>query len=740
MISALVRSVPLVLLGLAGCASPSPTPAIVPAAPTQVQRDASGRPVPPVARQAAFVVKSPHGERVDEYYWIRDDHPKEKRAEVMEHLRAEQAYTEAMLERLQPLEASLLREIRGRIQEDDGTAPQHDRGWWNWQAYHAGGEHPIWMRRQGGVQGPERGAPEQVVLDGNELARGHDYFRVGDVQVSPDGSRVAWTEDTQGRRGHTLRVRDIRTGRDLPDQVSGTLERVVWSNDGRSLFYVRQDPVLLQSGPVCRHVLGTPAQQDAMVFDEPDRTLFTEIAPTASRRFLAIQTEGYDDNELRVVPLDAPDTAPRVVLPRVKGVRNYADHLGTRWVIRTNQDARNFRVVIAPEASPADRSAWTALVPHRSDAAVDGVALFNDGVAVAERGDANPRVRVIPWSGGLGRVVPVTESAYSMSLGDNPDPSNPFVRVNFTSMVTPRTVIDVNLSGGQQVTRKVQPVIGYERSRYETIRQWAPSRDGKRIPVSISWRKDAWKRDGAHPMVVEAYGAYGYPSDASFDLAGVSLMDRGFALATAHVRGGADLGQDWYEDGRLLHKRNTFNDFVDATDFLVRERWADPARVFATGGSAGGLLMGAVANMAGDRYRGMALHVPFVDALTTMLDASIPLTTNEWTQWGNPVESKEAYEYILSYSPYDNVQAKAYPAMLVTTGVWDSQVGYFEPAKFVARLRRLKTDANPLLMHVNMEAGHGGRSGRFERLKQVAREQAFFLDLAGTGVPAPRSE
>jgi oligopeptidase B len=277
----------------------------------------------------------------------------------------------------------------------------------------------------------------------------------------------------------------------------------------------------------------------------------------------------------------------------------------------------------------------------------------------------------------------------------------------------------------------VQPVIGYDRSRFETIRQWATSRDGKRIPVSISWRKDAWKRDGTRPILIEGYGSYGYSSDASFDLAGVSLMDRGFALATAHVRGGADLGQDWYEDGRLLNKKNTFNDFVDATDFLVREKWADPKRVFASGGSAGGLLMGAVANMAGDRYRGMGVHVPFVDALTTMLDASIPLTTNEWTQWGNPIESREAYAYILSYSPYDNLQAKAYPAMLVTTGVWDSQVGYFEPAKYVARLRRLKTDSNPLLMHVNMEAGHGGKSGRFERLVQVAREQAFFLDLAG---------
>jgi oligopeptidase B len=712
----------IALITLSACTSAPPLPA--------VPRDAAGKPVPPVARQEVFVVKSPHGERVDEYYWIRDDHPRQKRAEVMDLLRAEQAYTEAMLERLQPLQDTLLKEIRGRIQEDDSTPPQHDRGWWYWITYRAGEEHPVRMRRAGGVSGPERGAPEQVLLDGNELARGQDYFRVSAASVSPDGNLLAWTQDTQGRRTHELLVKDLRSGQVL-DRVPGTLEPVVWANDGRTLFYIRQDPQLLQSGPVCRHVLGTAADQDVVVFDEPDKTLTVGIDATASRRFLSIQTEGYNENALRVVPLDDPAQAPRLVLPMEKGVRHYADHLKGHWVIRTNRHARNFRLVKVPEAALADPAAWVDLVPHRTDAAIDGFALLEGGIAVAERAQANPGVRVVPWSGGAGRAVPVQETASSMRLGDNPDPANPFVRVGFTSMVTPATVIDVDLASGAQTIRKVQPVIGYDRTKYETARVWAPSRDGKRIPVSVCWRKDAWKRDGTRPMLIEAYGSYGYPSDAAFDLAGVSLMDRGFALATAHVRGGADLGQDWYEDGRLLNKRNTFNDFVDATDFLIREKWADPSRVFASGGSAGGLLMGAVANMAGDRYRGMGVHVPFVDALTTMLDASIPLTTNEWTQWGNPIESKEAYAYILSYSPYDNLQAKAYPAMLVTTGVWDSQVGYFEPTKYVSRLRRLKTDSNPLLLHVNMAAGHGGRSGRFERLAQVAREQAFFLDLAG---------
>ena len=705
----------------AGCAAPGAT----------VARDAAGRPVPPVARQAAFVVRSPHGDRVDEYYWLRDDHPERKRDDVMAYLRAEQAYTEAMLARQAPLEARLLGEIRGRIKEDDSTPPQHDRGWWYWQSFREGAEYATWMRRRGGPAGPDAGAPDETMLDGNALARGHAFFRISAAEVSPDGAMVAWTEDTVGRRGHSLRIRDLRTGRDLADRVEGTLEPVVWAADGRSLFYMRQDPVLLQSGPVCRHVLGTPASADAVVHDEADETLFTEIEASADRRHLLVEMEGYDTSELRALPLDRPTEPLRVVIPREPGVRSYADHLDGRWVIRTNRDARNFRLMVAADDAVADRTRWTELVPHRADASLDGFALLRGGVAVAERAEANARVRLVPWSGGAGTVVPTREAAFAMDLADNPDPANPAVRVTYTSMVTPRTVIDVDLATGAQAVRKVQPVVGYDPLEFESARAWAPSRDGKRIPVSICWKRDAWSRDGRHPMLVEGYGAYGFPSDAQFDLAGVSLMRRGFALAVAHVRGGADMGQDWYEDGRLMRKRNTFQDFVDATDFLQREGWADPRRTFATGGSAGGLLMGAVANMAGDRYRGIGIHVPFVDALTTMLDATIPLTTNEWTQWGNPVESREAYEYILSYSPYDNLAAKAYPAMLVTTGLWDSQVQYFEPAKYVARLRRLKTDANPLVMHVNMEAGHGGKSGRFERLAQVAREQAFFLDLAG---------
>jgi oligopeptidase B len=688
-------------------------------------------PNPPIARQQTYTVRSPHGDRIDEYYWIRDDHPTRKRDDVMAYLRAEQAYTDALMGRLKPLESKLLSEIRGRIKEDDSTAPVFDRGWWYWQSFTPGAEYATWMRQRGSVAGPEAGAPEEVILDANALAKGKDFLRVSAVVASPDGNLIAWTQDTKGRRGHELLVKDLRTGATLADRIDGTLEPIVWANDGKSLFYMRQDPVLLQSGPVCRHVLGTPSSADTVVYSESDSTLFTSISPSASREWLCIEIEGYDTTELRAVPLSTPDAAPQVIIPREQDVRSYAGHLKGMWVIRTNRDAPNFKLMTATDSAIANRLAWTELVPHRSDASVDAFALLDGGIAIGERADANAQVRIIPFSGGDGRVIPVDEAAYAMTLGDNRDPANTSVRVGLTTMVRPRTTIDVDLADGSQVVRKVQPVIGYDASKYDSARVWVPSRDGKRIPVSIAWRKDAWARDGRHPILIEAYGAYGYPSDAAFDLAGVSLMDRGFALATAHVRGGADLGQAWYEDGRKLRKRNTFNDFIDVADALAAEGWCDPKLRFASGGSAGGLLMGAVANMGSDRFRGMVLGVPFVDALTTMLDPSIPLTTNEWTQWGNPIESREAYEYILSYSPYDNITAKDYPAMMVTTGLWDSQVGYFEPAKYVARMRRLRTDANPLILDINLDAGHGGKSGRFERLRQVAREQAFLVDLAG---------
>ena len=685
---------------------------------------------PPVAEQRPFVVQSPHGDRVDEYYWLRDDDSEKKRPEIMRYLEAEKAYSEAMTAPLMPLRETLVAEMRSRIKEDDSTVPAFERGAWYWTKFEQGAEYPRIYRQKGGAAGPDPNAPAEVLLDGPALAAGEEYFRIGDYAVSDDGRYLAWTQDVGGRRIHTLYIKDLATGELLPERITPTLESVEWAADSRTLFYMRQDPVLLQSGPVYRHVVGSAPETDALVYDEADKTLFAGIARSASDEYLLITLEGYDTNEWLAVPRAQPDAPVRRVLPRVDGVRNYADHLKGQWIIRTNEAARNFRVVAVDDARAADRGAWRELVPHRTDAAVDAVALFDRGIVLQERAEANARIRVLPWEGGAGFVVPTAEEAFSMTLGANADASLSSVRVEYTSLKTPRTTIDVDLATGAQAVRKVQPVPGYDATQYASTRLWAPSRDGKRIPISIVWRVGVFQRDGTHPLVVDGYGAYGISSDAEFSSADVSLLDRGFAIAMLHVRGGADLGQDWYEDGRLMKKQNSFNDFIDATDYLVRESYGAKDKVFARGGSAGGLLMGAVANQAGDRYRGMLLAVPFVDALTTMLDETIPLTTNEWTQWGDPRE-KAAYDYIRSYSPYDNIEAKPYPAMLVTTGLWDSQVQYFEPAKYVARLRRVKTDSNPLLFHINLEAGHGGQSGRFERLKEVALAQAFFIDLAG---------
>ena len=680
-------------------------------------------PEPPMAPRIPYTVKSPQGDRVDEYHWLRDDDPQAKRADIMAYLRAEKAYADAYLAPLQPLKSRLVAEMRARIKEDDSTVPFYENGYWYRRQFAHGAEYPVYLRRAGTPTAPSPAAAEEVLLDVPKLAAGKAYYRVGGWAVSPDNRWLAYVEDTQGRRMYTLRVRDLSTGTLLPEAIPGVLEPLVWAADNRTIFYIKQDPQTLQSGPVVRHVAGTDPREDVLVYDEPDKTLFTTVQRTASREFVMIFIEGFDTTEVRVVPTAQPQARPRVVLPRRDGVRNYADHLRGRWVIRTNDGARNFRLV---EADGKE------LVPHRKDAALDNFALFDGAIAIQERVAGNSRVRVLPWGGAQVRDMqaPADEGAFVMALRDNPEPAATYVRYSYASLVSPRTVYDLDLRSGERHLRKVDPVPTYDSSKYRSERLWAPSRDGKRIPVSILYRPDRVKRNGAAPLLLDGYGAYGYSNDPQFDLRVISLVDRGFVYGIAHVRGGAELGQDWYEDGRLLHKKNTFNDFVDATDFLVRERYAARDRVFAEGASAGGLLMGVVANQAGNRYRAIGLRVPFVDAVTTMLDETIPLTANEWTQWGDP-RVKGVYEYILSYSPYDNIARKDYPALFVSTGLWDPQVQYYEPAKYVARLRALKTDKNPLVFHINMEAGHSGKSGRFEALDEKALQYAFFLALLG---------
>lgn len=685
---------------------------------------------PPVAKQVPYTVKSPNGDRVDEYYWMRDDDHAAKRPEIIDYLNAENAYTDAVLAPLNPLQEKLVTEMRSRIKEDDSTVPSYDNGYWYWSRFDTGAEYPVVVRQRGSPDAQDLSAPVEVVLDQPRLAEGKPYFRVGSIAVSPNNEWLAWTEDTVGRRMYELRIRNLITGKVSSDRVAGVLESLVWAADNRTLFYIQQDPVLLQSGPVFRHVLGTESARDVLVYDEKDKTLFTSIARSASREFLLISITGFTTTETLVVPMATSTRLPVVVLPRRPDVRSYADHNKERWIIRTNDHALNFRLVEASGDNPADRARWKDVIAARDDAAIDDFTVLDRAIVVEERVNAALTIRVLPSDGGQPYTVAADEAAGTMSLGANPDPASPSARYTYTSMTTPSSTYDVTLATGERQLRKRQPVPGYDSQLYATERLWAASRDGKRIPVSIVYLKNLYRRDASAPLYIDGYGSYGLSNDPYFSSNRVSLLDRGFVIALAHVRGGAELGQGWYEDGKLGRKKNTFNDFVDATDFLVREKVGAPGKVFASGGSAGGLLMGVIANESAQRYRGIALHVPFVDAVTTMLDESIPLTINEFTQWGDPRE-KAAYEYMLSYSPYDNIGARAYPAMLVSTGLWDSQVQYFEPAKYVARLRAKKTDANPLLFHINMQAGHGGRSGRFERLNDTAREYVFFLDLAG---------
>ncbi len=710
----------------------APAPALSESAPRMLMSTTA---VPPVASPRPHLVKSPHGDRADEYFWLRDDDPKTKRADVMAYLQAENAHTEAVLAPLAGLQAQLLGEMRSRIVADDSSVPAYAHGWWTWQAYAPGAEHPRLMRQRGGPERPDPKAPQEVMLDLPARAAGQAFYKLGDHAISPDGRLLAFTEDTTGRRIHTLRVRDLVTGQMLPDAVPGVLESVVWAADSRTLYYVRQDPVLLQSGPVYRHRLGQLAASDTLVFDEADKTLFTEIRASASRRYLIVHLRGGDTTESMALRLDREGARLQRVLARRPKIRHEVDHYEGRWFIRTNEGAVNFRLVSAPEGAPEARRSWRSLVPGRDDAAVEAFVLVPGGVAIEERVAADRRVRLVRQ--GRSQALAAAPGV-SQGLGARPDPQAAHLRYTQQSMVQPQATYDWHLASGQALLRKTRAVPGVDASLYATQRLWATARDGKRIPVTLAWRRDRARSDGTAPLLVSGYGSYGLSLDTYFSANRISLLDRGFVVAQAHVRGGADLGEAWFEDGRLMNKRNSFYDFIDATDALLAAGWGDKTRVFASGGSAGGLLMGAVANMAGDRYRGMLLAVPFVDVVTTMLDETIPLTVNEYTQWGNPAD-KAAYDYMLSYSPYDNLRAQAYPAMYVSTGLWDSQVQYFEPAKYVARLRAKKTDTQPLLLDTDLASGHGGASGRYAALERLARQYAFLIDLAGLAAPASAS-
>ena len=681
-------------------------------------------PRPPVAAKKPHPVVSPNGTRDDPYYWLRDD--TRSKPEVLNYLKDENAYYAAESAAYRDLTETLSKEILGRLKQDDSSVPFKYRDYLYYSRYEAGKEYPIHARR------PLGSDKEQVLVDANAQAEGKSFYSLGRRAVSPKQDLLGYLEDTTGRRQFTLRVRDIATGKDRPESIPGLSGAVVWVSDNKTLFYVENDPVTLLSTRVKRHVLGTDPKSDPVVYEEKDHSFYLTVDESGDERFVLIRLRSTTETEMRVIDAAEPAAAPKVFAARTKDHLYDADHIAGRWIVRTNRNAPNYRMMTVPDATAfGGPDAWRDLLPYDKEVFVEDFALFRDYLVINERSEGLLRLRVRPWSDlQASKVIQSDEPAYAEELSINPEQGTELLRYTHDSLVTPRRTFEANMRTGERKLLKEQPVLGgFKAENYETARVWAVARDGTKVPVSLAWRK-GFKRDGSAPMYQTAYGAYGYSSDPSFEIEAVSLLDRGFVYALAHIRGGQEMGRAWYDDGHLLRKKNSFTDFIDVTDFLVKEKYAAPDKVFAMGGSAGGLLMGAVANMAGEKYRAIVAHVPYVDAVTTMLDETIPLTANEFDEWGNPKE-KKYYDYILSYSPYDNVRARQYPALYVTTGLHDSQVQYFEPAKWVAKLRALKTDTNPLLFKINMSAGHGGRSGRFESLKETAEEYAFLLNLIG---------
>lgn len=673
---------------------------------------------PPVAAQKPKDLTEHGHTRNDPWYWLNE----RENPEVIAYLNAENAYKDAVMADLKDVQEELFQEIKGRIKEQDESVPQLDNGYWYYYRFVEGGEYPIHCRKAKSLD-----APEQIMLDVNELAKPFDYYSAAGMTVSTDNRILAYGEDTLSRRIYTIVFKNLETGEMLADRIPNTDGSIVWANDNKTVFYGIKDETL-RVFKILKHRLGTDASQDEVVFHEKDATFDLGIEKTQSKQYLLISSTQTVSNEYRYLDANTPDGQWQVFQPRERNLEYSIDH-GDRWYVRTNLNATNFRLMSAAEGRTG-KADWQEVIAHRADVFLEGFHLFKTHLVLEERINGIVNIRVKSWDGKQDDRIDFGEESYVAWPSNNPEYNSPTVRLAYTSMTTPSSVIEVNLATKAQKLLKQQEVLGgFDRNNYVSERIYATARDGVKVPISIVYRK-GFKKDGTQPLLLYAYGSYGASMDPTFSSARLSLLDRGFAYAIAHIRGGQEMGRQWYEDGKLLKKQNTFNDFVDCGDYLVNQKYTGKENLFAMGGSAGGLLMGAVVNMRPDLFKGVVAAVPFVDVVTTMLDETIPLTTFEWDEWGDP-HKKEYYDYMLSYSPYDQVEAKDYPALLVTTGLHDSQVQYWEPAKWVAKLRTMKTDKNPLLLHTNMDAGHGGQSGRFRAFREVAMEYAFILDLAG---------
>ncbi len=664
-----------------------------------------------------------HGEVVtDDYRWM---HKKEK-PEVIAHLNAENAYTDAMTADIAPLSDKLFAEIKGRMQDVDLSVPVRRGDFYYYSRFEAGKQYPINARRRAGAKmAYDEKAPEEILLDQNVLAVGHKFFAVGAMSVSPDNSLMIYSTDTNGYRQYQLQIKDLKTGKLLPD-TAPRVTSTAWAADNKTIFFVQEDPTTKRSDRLFRMTLGSAPVE---IYHEKDELYNMGVGNSDDQKFVVMFMGSTDTSEERMLPSNQPNGEFKSLLGRVKGHRYGSDHRDGELFIRTNKNAKNFRVVRTPLAAPGEKN-WKEMVKHDDKVLVAGTNVFQDYMVVSEKTNALARMRIYDFKKKAWKTIKFDDPVYLARGMGTPEFTSTQFRVSYQSPVTPPTVLDVDMGSGKRTVLKRQEIVGgYDASRYESRRLWATARDGVKVPLWAVYKKGV-KFDGKAPLLLYSYGSYGNPTEASFSIGRISLLERGVVYVQAHIRGGNDLGEAWHEDGMLMKKKNTFYDFIDSAEFLVKEKWTSPDRLIIQGGSAGGLLMGAVVNMRPDLFRAVHAAVPFVDVMNTMMDATLPLTTGEYLEWGDP-NQKAAYDYMRSYSPYDNIERKAYPAMLVTTGLNDSQVMYWEPAKYVAKLRAHKTDNNPLLLKTNMGAGHGGASGRFNAVKESAFQMAWMLGQWG---------
>jgi len=677
---------------------------------------------PPIAKKIPKKLVIHDDVRIDNYFWLND----RNNDEVIDYLKSENNYTNNAMKHTKKFQEKLFEEMKSRIKEDDQSVPYKLNGYWYITKFEKGKDYPIYTRKKENLE-----AKEELLFDCNEMAKDYTYFKLGGISISPNNELASFSVDTVSRRQYTIQIKNLFTGEIYKDKILNTTGSSTWASDNKTMFYSRKDEVTLRSDKIYKHHFGDDSKEDSLVYHEKDETFNTFVYKSKSRKYLIIGSSSTLSTEYRILKADNPDGEFKIFQPRERKLEySISNYDGNFYILTNKDDATNFKIMKTSE-NQTSKDNWIDVIPHRKKVLIEDIELFKDYLVLSERENGLNNIRIISWNNKEDYYLPFKSKTYTANLGSNPDFNSETLRYTYNSLTIPSSVIDYNFETKINQVKKEQQVLDktFNKKNYKSKRIWARARDGQKIPISLVYKKEL-KKDGKNPLLLYAYGSYGSTVDPYFSSIRLSLLNRGFVFAIAHVRGGEYLGRDWYEDGKLFNKKNTFKDFIDCSKYLIEENYTSNKHLYASGGSAGGLLMGVILNKASNLFNGVIAAVPFVDVVTTMLDDSIPLTTGEYDEWGNP-NKKDYYEYIKSYSPYDNVKEQEYSNLLVTTGLHDSQVQYWEPAKWVAKLRELKTNRNKLIFHIDMNTGHGGASGRFESLKEVALEYAFLLDLEG---------